>query len=178
MLDPAIATALNRQINTELAAWYGYLAMPDWCDAKHLFGFAAFLDAQSREEQEHARRLIQYLRDRGGRLELARVEAPRREFDSLGDVFEAALEQERHNTSQIHALYDLAKTKNDYPTVSALQWFLDEQVEEEKTMDEALGLVRFAGEDRSALLTLNEQFGRRAAGDEVASVAPGSASPA
>lgn len=162
MFDPAIEAAINKQINTELAAWYGYLAMTDWCDAQNLSGFASFLDAQSREEQDHARRLIQYLRDRGGRLELTRVEAPKRDFETLADIFGAALDQERHNTSQIHKLYDLAKQKNDYPTVSALQWFLDEQVEEEKTMDEALGLVRFAGEDRSAILTLNEQFGRRA----------------
>jgi ferritin len=159
MLEPKIEKALNQQINNELAAWYNYLAMSAYCNELHLSGFASFMDSQSREEQAHAHRLFQYVLDRGGSVELQPISTPSQSFRSIRAMFQAAVEQEMANTKAIYEVYELAKGVNDYATIAALQWFLDEQVEEEKVMKDALGLVEFAGDDKSALLTLNTQFG-------------------
>jgi len=163
MFDPTVESALNQQINCELQAWYAYVAMSAHLDGLHLQGFAKFMELQAREEQEHAHRLIRYLLDRGGRMELQPISAPAQEFRSVRELFARAFEQERANTQSIHELYALAKDVNDYATVASLQWFLDEQVEEEKVMSEALGLLDFVGDDKSAMLTLNHQFGQRPA---------------
>jgi ferritin len=170
MIDPKLEKALNDQINLELHAWYSYLAMAAFCRTRNLSGFAAFMDGHAREEQAHAHRLMNYLLDRGGRVNLQAISAPDAEFSSLLEIFVKSVDQEKGNTRAIYELYDLARSVNDYSTVAALQWFLDEQVEEEKVMTEALGLMRFAGDDKGALLALNQQFGRQAApapeGDE------------
>ena len=77
------------------------------------------------------------------------------------EVFQAALRSEENNTASIHALYKLAVDEGDYPTQSFLKWFIDEQVEEERTMNDAIGMLEHAGDDRSALLVLNQQMGQR-----------------
>lgn len=151
--------AINQQINKELQAWYTYLSMAAYCDTLHLTGFAGFFESQSREEQAHAHRLLRYVLDRGGKVDLQPLVAPPATFPSLLDIFRRSMEQERANTQAIYELYDLAKEVNDYATIAALQWFLDEQVEEEKTMSDAVGLLTFAGDDKGALLALNNQFG-------------------
>ena len=160
-MNSKLEKALNQQINKELVAWYNYLAMAAYFDEMHLDGFAVFMDAQSREEQAHAHRLIRYMLDRGGRVELQTISPPKQEFTSIRDVFHKSLEQEKSNTTAIYELYELAREINDYATVSALQWYLDEQVEEEKLMSDAVGLLEFAGDDKSALLALNHQFAQR-----------------
>jgi ferritin len=137
--------------------------MAAYCKGRNLNGFGAFMENHAVEEQAHATRLLNYLLDRGGRVNLQAISAPKGEFDSLLDIFGKAMDQEKKNTRAIYELYDLAKGINDYSTVAALQWFLDEQVEEEKVMTEALGLLQFAGDDKGALLTLNQQFGQAAA---------------
>jgi len=166
MIDPKLEKALNQQINKELHAWYSYLSMAAYCDTQHLTGFASFMENQSREEQAHAHRLIRYVLDRGGRVDLQAITPPQAEYGSLLEMFSQSVEQERGNTRAIYELYELAKELNDYATVAALQWFLDEQVEEEKLMGDALGLLQFAGEDKSALLALNQQFGDRKAAED------------
>jgi ferritin len=161
MLNPKLEKALNDQINKELHAWYSYLSMAAFCDTLNLKGFAGFMESQSREEQAHAHRLIRYVLDRGGKVELQAITPPQTGYRSLLDVFERSVEQEKENTRAIYVLYEQAKEVSDYATVAHLQWFLDEQVEEEKTMTEATGLLRFAGDDKSALLALNRDFGQR-----------------
>ena len=160
-LDPKIEAALNQQVNQEMAAAYNYLAAFAWFEAQNLKGFATWMMIQREEELEHARKFIDYLMDRGGRLKLAAVKEPKSDFQSVLDVFKASLAAEEQNTRAIHALYKLAMEVDDYPTQSYLKWFIDEQVEEEKIMHDALGMLEHAGEDRSALLVLNQQFGQR-----------------
>ena len=109
------------------------------------------------------REQYQFHENNGMQIELQSITPPKMEYSSLVDVFTHALEQEEQNTRAIYELYELAKEVTDYSPVAALQWFLDEQVEEEKVMTEAMGLVRFAGDDKSALLALNQQFGAQAA---------------
>lgn len=160
-IDPKIQGAINQQINHEMTAAYSYLAMVVYFEQLNLAGFATWMRKQHAEENAHASKLLQYLLDRGGKVELDSIPKPTTDFGSITQVFEAALEMEQKNTAAINALYILARQHDDFATLSHLQWFLDEQVEEEKIMDETLSLVRFAGDDKSALLTLNNQMAKR-----------------
>lgn len=161
MLDPKIEAALNNQINHELASAYNYLAMAAHFEHQNLAGMAHWMYQQREEEHEHAMRLVRYVLDRGGRVDLAAIEKPRGEYKTLLRVFEEALEMEQENTRAINDLYSLAIEVKDYATQSNLKWFIDEQVEEEKVMDEVLALVKLSGDDKSALLVLNRQLAER-----------------
>jgi len=163
MLKPEIQDAINKQINCEIEGAYAYLAMAAHFEGKNLNGFASWMHQQYTEEMAHAMRLFNYLLDRGGEILLEAIPKPKNSFDSIRDVFEHALKQEQNNTNSINALYALASKLNDYATLSHLQWFLDEQVEEEKLFGEVLGQLDIAGDDRSALLVLNQQLGTRVA---------------
>jgi len=158
-LSDSIEEALNNQINHEMAAAYNYLAMAAHLDESNLSGFARWMKTQREEELDHARRLIDYLIDRGGSLDLAAVDKPATRYESVLEVFRTALTLEQANTQSIHELYRLAVEEQDYATQSFLKWFLDEQVEEEKIVEEAIGLLEHAGENASAVLVLNQQFG-------------------
>ena len=161
MLSKKIEAALNKQINHELSAAYNYLAMAGHFERQNLAGFSSWMLLQRNEELEHAMKLYQYLLDRGGKLELSAISKPAARFGSIRAVFEKALEQEQVNTKAIHVLYSLATKENDYTTQSQLKWFLDEQVEEEKIMDEVIALLDLAKGEKSALLVLNQQLGDR-----------------
>lgn len=165
MLDAKIESALNRQINHEMAAAYNYLAMAAWFEHNNLTGFAHWMMSQREEELQHAKRLWQYVLDRGGKIDLEAVSKPKAEFEDVHEVFALALEMEKENTETINDLYVMANELGDYATQSHLQWFLDEQVEEEKTFDEVRSLLELAGDDRSVLLYLNDKLGARADGN-------------
>ncbi len=161
MMDVKIEQALNAQINLEFSASYSYLAMALYMDAKHLSGFASWMIKQSDEERAHGRRLLRYMLDRSGNVELESVPKPQVEYGSINEVFEMSLEQEKSNTVSINKLYALARDLNDYATQAHLQWFLDEQVEEEKSILDILGRLELAGDDKTALLILDEYLGSR-----------------
>ena len=160
MLDAKIQGALNQQINKELEASYTYLAMAGYFDQQTLTGFSRFMEFQSDEERGHAQRLFRYMLARDGKVELEAIKKPQKAYGSVQDAFALALEQEKENTEGIYNLYDLAREQHDYGTLSHLQWFLGEQVEEEKAMNDVLGRLRLAGENNAALLILDEQVGK------------------
>lgn len=164
MMDPKIETALNAQINQEISASYNYYAMSAHFEHENLGGFASWMMIQRDEELAHAHKLYQYVLDRGGNVKLTGIDAPRTDFGSIREVFQFAFDTEKANTASINKLYSLAKELDDYATLSHLQWFIDEQVEEEKTFDDALALIDMAGDDRSALILLNEKLGGRSPG--------------
>ena len=159
MLDSKIETALNDQFNQEQAAAQEYLAMSAWCDDKNLKGFAAFMRRQSDEERMHALKFFDHICDRGGRPRVDAIPAPTAEFNSPLDIFKAALERERANTKAINGVYRLANEIDDYATQTFLHWFITEQVEEEEWADEAVGLLETAGDNKSALLMLDQRYG-------------------
>ena len=161
MMKLNIQTAINKQINQELSGAYVYLGMSAYFEKESLSGFAHWCRTQFDEEMAHSMKLFQYLLDRGGQVILETIVAPRMYFDSALEVFEVALEQEKQNTQSIDNLYKLASRENDHATISHLQWFVDEQVEEEKVVGECLALVKRAGPDVNALLYLNDKFGAR-----------------
>lgn len=156
-----IEAAINKQINHELMAAYNYLAISAWFEEQNLTGFAKWFNMQRTEELEHAQRLFQYLLDRGGKVALEALPKPKASFTTALAAFKASFELEKANTRAINALYQVAKAEDDFATLSHLQWFLDEQVEEEKIMSESIALLELAGKDPSSLLMLNEKFGAR-----------------
>ncbi|HMB71734.1 MAG TPA: ferritin [bacterium] len=161
MIKPDIEKAINQQIRQELGAAYSYLGMSAYFEHENLAGFASWCLLQHQEELEHAMRLFRYLLDRGGRVTLSSIDAPRADYDSPVEVFKTALQQEEANTRSIDELYQLASTLNDHATISHLQWFVDEQVEEEKSVGEALALVEKASSEVNAMLYLNDKLGAR-----------------
>ena len=161
MIHQELQTALNAQINQELTASYSYLAISAYFEENNLDGFATWMNLQHQEELEHAQKLQHYLLDRGGHLELETLEKPRSIFSSPLEAFEFSLVQEQENTHSINNLYEIALRLNDHATKSHLQWFLDEQVEEEKSVEEIITTLKLIGNDVSGLLYLNDKLGAR-----------------
>lgn len=162
MIHQDLEDALNRQINQELTAAYNYLGMSSYFDTQNLDGFSKWMMMQHNEENQHAMRLFHYLQDRGGTVRLNAIPAPSVDYSDPLDVFQKALETEIDNTNSINALYELAYSLNDHATKSHLQWFLDEQVEEEKSMEDVIALLERIGNDTAGLLYLNDKLGARA----------------
>jgi len=163
MLSKTLQDALNTQIKHEFFSSYLYLAMSSYFESQSLLGFAKWMRIQSEEEHGHAMRLFDFVHDRGGSVELQALEQPRGEFAAPLDVFQQALEHERFITAQIHQLYALAVREKDYPTQVHLQWFIDEQVEEEKNASDIVDQLRIAGNDSAAILLLDHNLGQRQA---------------
>ena len=156
-----VLRAINVQINSEFGAWYQYLAMAAFCEREKFTGAAAWLKAQSHEEYLHGMKLFDFVHARNGAVELLQIPKPTREFDSFGEVFETALKQEEAVTAQINALYELCFANKAFAEMTELQWFLREQVEEEKTSRELVAKFRLVGDDPGSLLDLDRELGSR-----------------
>lgn len=158
-----LQTAINQQINQEFSAAYKYLGMATYFDTQNLEGFANWMQKQFEEEQAHGLRLLRYLQDRGGKVELDTLPAPGTEYESPLEIFNISLEQEQANTAAINHLYELATKHLDHATKSHLQWFLDEQVEEEKSVEDIIALLQRIGDDSAGLLYLDDKLAARQA---------------
>lgn len=163
MIGKAVQDAINAQIAHEFYASYLYLAMSAYFETINLPGFARWMRAQSEEEREHAMKFFDYLNDRGGSVELGAIAQPPGEFQSPLDVFQQALEHERKVTGLIHRLYELALKESDYATQAHLQWFITEQVEEEKNASQVIEQIKMTGGQPGALFVLDRELGARAA---------------
>ena len=162
MLSKAIQDALNEQIKNEIQSAYLYLAMAQHCESKNLSGFAKWLAMQWTEELEHSQKLIGYMNDREGRVVLGAIEKPQVEWASPLAVFKDVLAHEQKVTSLINNLYGLAIKENDYATQIELQWFIKEQVEEEKNATMVIDQLTMLGETGTPLFMLDRQLGMRA----------------
>ena len=157
----AVRVAMEEQIGHEFSAAYLYLSMSGTFEAANLTGFARWMRAQAAEEQVHALKFFDFLLDRGESPRLPAVEEPSHVFGSPLETFEQALEHEKRVTSHIHDLYDLAVTEHDYPAQVLLNWFVSEQVEEEKSATDIVERLRMAGENTAVLLMLDKELGER-----------------
>lgn len=155
MSSDKVQAALNEQIKHELYAAYLYLSMMNWFEAESLPGFAHWMRLQCREELAHAMKIVDFINDRGGRVELEAIDQPPVDFDSPLAVMRQALEHEREVTRKIDALYELSMDEGDYPAQVMLQWFVTEQVEEEKGAGDIVDQLELAGESGGALLVLD-----------------------
>lgn len=158
----AVLAGLNRQIAAEFAAEFTYLNMAGWFDSQSLGGFSAFMERQAAEEREHALRIFKYVLDRNGRVGIESVDGVPNDFDSAADAFHTALANEESVSDSIKTLYELAVEARDRPTAIFLEWFLTEQIEEEKTFDDIVRRVELAADDRAALLVLDIELGGKA----------------
>ncbi len=161
MLTKPVQEAINHQIKSELHSAYVYLAMTAYCEAMNLRGFAHWMRMQSREELSHAMKLFAYVNDRGGRITLQAIDAPPFDFNSPLEMMEEVLQHERKVTGMINALYEVALKENDYATQVHLQWFLTEQVEEEKNASEIVERLKMIGAQTAGLLLLDRELGAR-----------------
>jgi len=164
MISQSLTDALNDQLKHELYSSYLYLAMSAYADSENLPGFAHWLRLQADEEQGHAMKFYGYILDRDGRVALQSLPQPPRDFGSPVDLFEQVLAHEQEITSLIEQLYRAAAAEQDHATQIFLEWFISEQVEEEKTASGLLETLRMAGDNNVALLMLDRELGARQAG--------------
>lgn len=158
-----VLQAINNQINSELSASYSYLAMAAYCERQKFVGAAKWLRLQSQEENLHAMKLFEFVLARDGDVQLMAIPEPQRAFGSLASVFEKALAQEQEVSKQIDALYELAFKEKVFAAMAELQWFLTEQVEEEKTAREIVAKFKLIGNDPASLLDMDRELGARVA---------------
>lgn len=163
-MDQEMQDALNRQMNRELFAAYLYLSMCAHFESRSLNGFGQWMREQAREEMEHAMRIFDHMLDRGAQVELDGLDRPAGRFGSPLEAFEAALEHEKKVSAAIHELYDMAVEKHDHATQLLLEWFINEQVEEEDMVGTVVDQIRMAGDNQAALLMLDRELGARQEG--------------
>ena len=166
MLKPKVEKAINKQINAELWSSYLYLSMSSYLESISLSGFANWMIMQAQEEVNHAMRLYNHVIERGGRVLLEAIEEVPTEWKSPLHVFEETFKHEQKVTSLIEHLVDVAEQEKDRASLNMLQWFIDEQVEEEASADEIVQKLKLIGDQGSGLFMLDNELGQRVyAGD-------------
>ncbi|KAF5069411.1 Bacterial non-heme ferritin [anaerobic digester metagenome] len=161
MLKPSIEAALNRQLNRELYSSYLYLAMSAYYDSVNLPGFSSWLRTQAKEELAHAMKFYDYLSDAGGRPVMDTIEAPPKEWPGPKEAFAEVVDHEKAVTGMIWALMDLAQAEKDHATAIFLQWFVTEQVEEEKSTGAVIAQLEAVGGSVGALYGLDHHLSSR-----------------
>ncbi len=163
MLSKKINDALNKQIEMEAHASAYYLAMASWCDQKGFEGSAAFFYNQSEEERMHMMKIFRFVNEAEGQAISPGIEPPRQEFSKYSELFETALNQEKKVTKSIYEIMQIARDENDFATQNLLQWFVDEQVEEEKQMTTILDKLRLIGDEGVGLYMLDNELREKSA---------------
>lgn len=160
-LNAKVAEALNNQINSEWNAAYTYLSMAAYFDGQDLPGFAQWFRSHAAEEISHADRIYDFVMARDADVEFQGIDKPKSKYASPTEALAAALDHERGVTEQIHALFHLAQAENEYSTQSMLNWFLDEQVEEEDLFRTVLKQVKAASGNDWNMLLLDKELAQR-----------------
>lgn len=168
MMSQTMQDALNEQMKHEFYSSYLYLSMSAYCDRENLPGLARWMRAQAHEETKHAMKIFDHLLDRGGRVALHELGRPPADFASPRDVFEQAHRHEQQVTESINKVYGLAVDERDFASRVFLDWFVQEQVEEEKTSGLLAEQLRMVGEDRPGLLMLDRELGQRKSSEAAA----------
>ena len=163
MISKTMQDTINEQINKELFSSYLYLSMAAYFEEKSLPGFAKWMHVQADEEREHAMKFYEHLVDRGGRVLLTAIAAPATEWASNLEVFKEAQAHEAKVTKSIYDLYEQALSEKDFPAQVLLQWFITEQVEEEKNAAEIVHQLDLIEAHATAVLMLDHQLAKRGA---------------
>ncbi len=166
MIKQKVLDAINDQIQAEFQSAYIYLAISGWCETENYPGMAHWMRMQWEEEIEHAMKFYNHIIRRDGEVELKELEKPDVDIDSPIDAFEQALEHEQYITKRIHEMYDLAREENDYPLQTLLNWFIDEQVEEEDAVNEILDRLKLIDGDGGGLYMLDQELAQRTGEEE------------
>lgn len=161
MISKTLEKAINEQINKELFSEYLYISMQAWFAGENLDGFANWMDAQGKEERFHAMKFFNYLLDRGAKVKLMALEQPTIDFGNPLKAFKMALEHEQFISKSINNLMDLAIKEKDHATKSFLQWYVDEQVEEEAAADKIVSKLKMIGDNMQGIFMLDNELGQR-----------------
>ena len=161
MLSKTLEDALNEQLNKEYYSAFLYLSMSSHFESINLLGMASWMRMQYEEEVLHGLKIFDMIIDMEGTVALKQVDGPPTKFDSVIGVFEKTLEHERNVTKMINEIYALAQKENNYAVQSALQWFIDEQVEEEKSVLEIVNQLKMIGDETTPLLMLDNKLSTR-----------------
>ena len=161
MMNKAVQDAMNNQIQAELHSSYIYLSMTAYYESLNLGGFAHWMRVQSQEELAHAMKFFDHIHERGGRVKLTTIDAPPIEFEDPLTAFRMAFEHEQKITGLISDLYRLATDENDYGALSLLQWFVDEQVEEESNTGSVVEMLEKVGDNSMGLFMVDRQLAGR-----------------
>ncbi len=160
-MNETLVKAINEQIKNELYSAYLYLAMSAHFEAASLPGFAKWTRMQANEETEHGMKFFDFLVDRGARVELLAIDKPQKEFGTPLEVFKMVLEHEKKVTAMIYALYETALQVKDYPAQTMLQWFINEQVEEEKNAGLIVDQLQMVEDRMGTLINIDHHVGKR-----------------
>ena len=161
MINEKLQQAFNEQINKELYSEYLYLAMKTYFLEQNLMGFVNWFDVQVQEEHAHAMGMYNYLNERGGEIELMAIDRPVFSGKNPLEIFEEVLKHEEYVTSRINAVYDVAEEVRDRAAMKFLDWYIDEQVEEEASVGGVLATLKLIGDDKKALLMLDKDLATR-----------------
>ncbi|MGP8201554.1 MAG: ferritin [Limisphaerales bacterium] len=164
-LSAKVEKALNDQLNLELRSAYAYLGMAAYFDHTAFTGFGLWMSLQSREELKHADKFYKYIADRGGKVALQALPAPRCEYKSVLEAFQTSLIQEEEVSASINGIYEMAAADKDFSTLSFLKWFLDEQVEEEKSVGDMVAKLKLVGDNHNGLFQIDKSAAKRALGE-------------
>ncbi len=160
-MDAKVHELLNDQINKELYSAYLYMSFADYYEDEGLSGFANWYMVQAAEERDHALKIRDYLHDNNCKITLGEIAAPGKTFNAHIEPLEAALEHERYVTSLINNIYAAAASVNDFRTMKFLDWFIEEQGEEETTAEDMITKMKLFGSDAKALYDLDQEYAAR-----------------
>lgn len=161
MLTKRMEEELNKQINAEFYSSYLYLSMAAWFDAQNLAGFSNWMNVQAQEEWGHGMKIFNFFNERGAKVVLDKIDAPETDWPNVIKVFEDVLDHERKVTSLINKLCDVAIEESDHATKNFLQWFVDEQVEEEASVDNILQQLKLIDGNGTGLFMLDREMQSR-----------------
>jgi ferritin len=160
-MEKKLVKAFNEQIKNEFYSAYLYLAMAAWCEAKNLPGFAHWFKVQNKEETSHGMKMFDFLIDRGAEVELEGIAKPPAEFGTALEAFQETLKHEKKVTALINSLSDLACELDDKAAKIFLQWFITEQVEEEKNANQIIDTLKMIKAEGPALIMLDRELAKR-----------------
>lgn len=160
-INKKVEDAIIKQINAELYSAYLYLGMSAKCTETNLKGFANWLYVQAQEEMTHAMKFYRFILERGGHAVLTPIEGVRTDWKDQLEMFEAAYEHEKKVTGMINNIMDIALAERDHATASMLNWFVDEQVEEEANSSEIAEKLKLIGESKEGLFMLDKELSTR-----------------
>lgn len=166
MVSESLQEALNKQLNLELRAHYAYLALSAYFENIGLKGFAGWVYHHAEEEMVHAMKIYHYLHSRRERVKLFAIPEPTESWDSPLSALEYALHHEEKVSASINRLVQLAREEGDYATDSFLQWFVDEQVEEEEVVNDVIDKLRLVGDGKPGLYLLDRELAGGGSADE------------
>lgn len=161
MISQRLEKALNEQLNYELYSAYLYLSMKAFFAKSAWCGFKQWMCVQAHEEMEHAMGIFRYLIERCGTVELQPIAKPEHEWVDTLMVFESAYNHEKSVTERINELFNIMEEEKDHAALSFLDWYLKEQVEEERNAKVILEKLKFIGDDKTGLMMLNDTLMKR-----------------